>query len=321
VISDRFARYSAGRDRSVSGGRSSAAESDPTGKLTSVASDNIFPISRAHKAGPPLTVNDVRRAFGGVQAVAGVDLTVEPGKVHALVGPNGSGKTTLLNLICGYYRIDGGKICIGEHRLDTQTADRVAQLGIARTFQTPRLLAEATALENVVLGADRCADAPIWEAVLHTRRARSADRKITARAINALRWVGVGEQSGGTAGVMSHGTQRLVEIARAVMLEPIFLLLDEPAAGLSIAEVESLKKVVRAVAEEGLGVLLVEHNLPVVLGLADVVTVLHQGKVIATGSPAQVSANPNVIEVYLGRNRLDGELPTVAPKDAVREHG
>jgi branched-chain amino acid transport system permease protein len=310
AANDWLARYTA---RNGSG----APESDPAGDLTSVTSGGAFPVLSRRGAVPPLRVDDVRRAFGGVQAVAGVDLTVEPGKVHALVGPNGSGKTTLLNLICGYYRVGGGQIYIGDQRLDTQTADRIAQLGIARTFQTPRLLTDASALENVVLGGDRCADASIWGAVLHTRRARGADRKGIARAVKALRWVGVGDQPEGMAGVMSHGTQRLVEIARAVMLEPAFLLLDEPAAGLSIAEVESLKNVVRAVADAGLGVLLVEHNLPVVLDLADAVTVLHQGKVIATGSPAQVSANPDVIEVYLGRNRLDGQVPTVAPKDAV----
>jgi len=265
---------------------------------------------------PPLVVHDAHRAFGGVKAVAGLDLTIEPGKVHALVGPNGSGKTTALNLICGYFGVDSGEICIGEDRLDNLSPDRIARMGIARTFQTPRLLASASPLENVVLGADRHAKGTLWGAVLHSRRSWVADRESTARALSLLRWIGVDNRALASAEVMSHGTQRLVEIARAISLEPKYLLLDEPAAGLSIAEVEVLSRVVRAVANAGLGVLLIEHNLPVVFGLADQVTVLHQGRVIAAGSPAEVSVHPDVIDVYLGHNRLDGELPVPAPTDS-----
>lgn len=282
--------------------------------VAGASSESIFPSQRTDA---PLVISGAHRAFGGVRAVAGVDLTIEPGQVHALVGPNGSGKTTLLNLICGYFHVDGGTISIGQERLESLTADRIARLGIARTFQTPRLLAGASPLDNVTLGADRRADGSMLGAVLHSRRARRADRSGVAKAIAALKWVGIGDQALDSTGVMSHGTQRLVEIARALTLEPRFLLLDEPAAGLSIAEVEILKRVVRAVADAGLGLLLVEHNLPVVFGLADEVTVLHQGCVIAAGSPAEVSAHPDVIDVYLGKDRLESESPIPVRADPV----
>jgi ABC-type branched-subunit amino acid transport system ATPase component/branched-subunit amino acid ABC-type transport system permease component len=273
--------------------------------------DGLFAGAAASRAtGEKLTVKGVYRSFGGVRAIDGVDLTVEQGRIHALVGPNGSGKTTLLNLICGFYRLDDGEIWLGEKRLDRLRAAQVARLGIARTFQTPKLLIGDTAVGNVLVGADRCADGSLVGAVLHTRRARASDRVGQEQSVNALTAVGLAEDSIGMAAVMPHGTQRLLEIARAMALQPTFLLLDEPAAGLSVAEVESLKDAVRQVARHGLGVLLVEHNLPVVFGLADEVTVLHQGQVIAAGTPAEVSADPEVVRVYLGRQAAEHDVPT-----------
>jgi ABC-type branched-subunit amino acid transport system ATPase component len=260
-----------------------------------------------------LSVEGVHRSFGGLRAVAGVDLCVVPGQVHALVGPNGSGKTTLLNLITGYYRVDSGQVRMGSQRLDARSADEIARLGIARTFQTPRLLIGQTALENVVLGADLNSGGSLWGSVLHTRRSRRDNRQAEQLAAEALRWVGLDDRSLGMTGALPHGTQRLVEIARAVTLRPKFLLLDEPAAGLSLGEVEMLSKAVRAAAEAGVGVLLVEHNLPVVFGLADVVTVLHQGEVIACGTPTEVARHPRVEAVFLGRQRPPGERPKTLP--------
>jgi ABC-type branched-subunit amino acid transport system ATPase component len=265
----------------------------------------------------PLRVEGVSRSFGGLRAVVDVTLSVEPGQVHALVGPNGSGKTTVLNLITGYYRVGGGDVRIGPERLDRRTADQIARLGVARTFQTPRLLIGESALANVVLGADRNAPGSLVGTVLHTRRARHANRVAVEQASDALQWVGLDQRTIGGTGVLSHGTQRLVEIARAMTLQPRFLLLDEPAAGLSIGEVEVLQRVVRSAADAGLGVLLVEHNLPVVFGLADTVTVLHQGEVIATGSPEAVSSHPKVVEVYLGRQRRPGDVPGPMPTDGL----
>jgi branched-chain amino acid transport system permease protein len=255
----------------------------------------------------PLRVTNVSRGFGGVRALEGVNLTVTPGFVHALVGPNGSGKTTLLNLISGFYRLQGGEICLGPHRLHTRRADEIAQLGIARTFQTPKLLDAESALTNVVVACDRHAAAPVVSSVLHTPGGLRAERTGAREAYVMLKEVGLNEESFRSAGLLPHGTQRLLEIARAMALRPKFLLLDEPAAGLSAAEVQALSRAVRSAADQGVGVLLVEHNLPVVFGLADQVTVLHQGRVLAEGTPSDVSANPEVVRIYIGRERLTAD--------------
>jgi ABC-type branched-subunit amino acid transport system ATPase component/ABC-type branched-subunit amino acid transport system permease subunit len=262
---------------------------------------------------PPLVLKGVRRSFGGVRAVAGVDLVVEPGKVHALVGPNGSGKTTVLNLISGFYRIGGGEIWFGENRLDVLHAAQIAQLGIARTFQTPKLMGIETAAGNVVVGVDRTAEGSLTGAVMHTRRARRVERQTKAEAFELLDDIGLGASARQPAGLMPHGTQRLLEIGRAVAVKPRYVLLDEPAAGLAGTEVEDLKFAVREIAAAGVGVLFVEHNLRVVFGVADTVTVLHQGLVIASGTPAEVSNNPEVIQVYIGRQRTGAEGPEPAP--------
>lgn len=264
------------------------------------------PVAPVETDTPPLVVTGARRRFGGVMAVDGVDLTVERGRIHALVGPNGSGKTTLLNLITGYYSLDGGSIAVGDKRLDTLKGTvPVARLGIARTFQTPKLNQFETALGNVFAGADRTSLGPLLGTLFHTPRARRDDRKAMAASFVALGDVGLVTNAFDMAGLIPHGTQRLLEIARAMALRPMFVLLDEPAAGLSPAEAEVFKDAVRMMARAGLGVLIVEHNLPIVFDIADEVTVLDEGQVISTGTPAEVSRDPVVVRVYIGRQRLD----------------
>lgn len=258
-------------------------------------------ISPEKPAVEPLVVTGVSRRFGGVQALDDVDLTVHPGRVHALVGPNGSGKTTLINLISGFYRVDSGTITLGEHRLDELRAAQIAALGVARTFQTPKMLVANRVIDNVVVAADRSARGSLVGTVLHTRTARSETAECRSRAAAALDRSGLAPKSETLAELIPHGMQRLLEIARAMALNPSFVLLDEPAAGLSPAEVGLLGGSVRDMAAGGLGVLIVEHNLPVVFGLADEVTVLHQGRVIARGTPAEVARDPEVGRVYLGR--------------------
>jgi ABC-type branched-subunit amino acid transport system ATPase component/ABC-type branched-subunit amino acid transport system permease subunit len=271
--------------------------------------------------GEPIVVSDVSRTFGGVRALDEVDLTVERGQVHALVGPNGSGKTTLLNLINGFYSTQRGSIALGDQRLDQMRTPDIAALGIARTFQTPKLLVGNTALDNVLVAADRSAAGTMASAVLHTPKAIAADRDSRARSGAALAESGLGMYAGTMGELIPHGTQRLLEIARAVALRPSFVLLDEPAAGLSQAETDRLSEAVRDMAAAGLGVLIVEHNLPVVFGLADVVTVLHQGRVIATGTPAEVAANPEVVRVYIGHRRRRQDFKPARPAVPSRELG
>ncbi|MGE0880513.1 MAG: ATP-binding cassette domain-containing protein [Acidimicrobiia bacterium] len=257
------------------------------------------------RGGETLVVNGVSRSFGGVRAVNDVSLRVEPGTVHALVGPNGSGKTTLLNLVCGFYKVDGGEVMLGEHRLDGNNVSTITNFGVGRTFQTPKLSIYDTAYGNVLAGADRTSQGTVLGAVLRTPKARKAERDAMFRSIHALDAVGLRDDAFTMASELSHGTQRLIEISRAIAMEPKIVLLDEPAAGLSVAEAEVLKQAVRDLAASGLGVLLVEHNLPVVFDVADYVTVLNEGEVLAAGSPKDVANNPDVIRVYLGRSKIE----------------
>lgn len=270
-----------------------------------VTADGGVPLSERMRVEdtPPLRLKDVRRGFGGVRAVAGVDLVIEPGQVHALVGPNGSGKTTLLNLVCGFYRLDGGEIWLGDQRLDGLNATAVARQGLARTFQTPKLMTTEVAVDNIVPGVDYRAKGSIVSSILHTPAALRSERAGRAEALEILAAIGLEGSALQPAGLMPHGTQRLLEIGRAAAVNPRYLLLDEPAAGLTGTDVKALESAVRAVAAAGVGVLLVEHNLPIVFGLADKVTVLHQGEVIASGTPAEVSADPDVIQIYIGKQR------------------
>jgi ABC-type branched-subunit amino acid transport system ATPase component len=270
--------------------------------------------------GERLVVREISRRFGGVHALNEVSLVVEPGTVHALVGPNGSGKTTLLNVICGYYRPHGGEVWLGDRRLDGHHVSQITGMGVGRTFQTPKLSQYDTVLANVLVGADRTSAGWRGSSVLRLPRARTADRDAVRRALVALGKVGLEDEASHMATELSHGTQRLVEIARAVALEPSLLLLDEPAAGLSVAEADVLTRAVRSLAQSGLSVLLVEHNLPVVFDVADDVTVLDEGIVLAAGKPAEVSTNPEVIRVYLGTRRPTRQAAEVLMAEAVDEH-
>ncbi len=266
-----------------------------------------------------LVVSGARRRFGGVQALDGVDLRVERGRIHALVGPNGSGKTTLLNLITGYYSLDGGSVHLGDVRLDqVGGAAATARNGVVRTFQTPKLMNDDNCLSNVMVAADFVAAGSLATSVLHTPNARRGEHASGRRAAAALHTVGLTDRCADAAGLVPHGLQRLLEIARAVAMEPAFVLLDEPAAGLSGAEAETLKGVVRGMAAAGYGVLIVEHNLPIVFDIADTVTVLDRGVVIASGTPEEVIADPEVVRVYIGRQRFGERSEATVTEGVVR---
>jgi len=249
---------------------------------------------------PGLSVRGACRSFGGVQAVAEVDLTVTPGSVHGLIGSNGSGKTTLLNLVSGYYSLDAGEIWHAGRRIDGLPAHAVARTGIARTFQTPKLVEGLSLLDNVVCAASsvhRCAD---LSSVLRLPRGVRADRAARTRALECLDAVGLADRAGEAAEKQSHGVRRTVEIARALASSPATLMLDEPAAGLSEAELERLREVIASVTAAGVGVLLIEHNLSFVFQCATDVTVLHQGRSLASGSAEHVRADELVRGSFLG---------------------
>ncbi|MDA8046676.1 MAG: branched-chain amino acid ABC transporter ATP-binding protein/permease [Actinomycetota bacterium] len=247
-----------------------------------------------------LEVVGVSRAFGGVQAVDQVDLEVRPGTIHGLIGSNGSGKTTLLNLICGYYRVDSGQIRMGDARLDGRPPHVVSRLGVARTFQTPKLVLGATVLENVMPAAERELSVSGPESVFRLPRGVRAARESGQRAMAALDRLGLGPFAHQQAGELPHGTRRLVEVARAIAMEPRFFLVDEPAAGLSPTESDQLVAALVAIAAGGVGVLLIEHNVPLVLAIADRVTVMHQGKRLFEGTPEELKADQQVAGAFLG---------------------
>jgi branched-chain amino acid transport system permease protein len=248
----------------------------------------------------PLVVEGAKRTFGGVTAVDDMDLTLTRGQIHGLIGSNGSGKTTLLNLISRFYSLDAGQIRIGSTRLDNQPAHAVARSGIARTFQSPKLMLRETALENVIPAVElrvRCTGA---ESILRLPRGVRTNRQAHDEALEILEALGLHHVIEQKAAALPHGTRRLVEMARAIALRPSFVLLDEPAAGLSPVELEMVAEVCQNLARSGVGVLLIEHNVPMVLSIADTVTCLHQGKRLFQGTPAELRADTNVASVFLG---------------------
>ncbi|HEV3123676.1 MAG TPA: branched-chain amino acid ABC transporter ATP-binding protein/permease [Candidatus Dormibacteraeota bacterium] len=265
-----------------------------------VMSSGPPPLRRCAEPAGVFELSGISKRFGGVLAVDGVDLTLRPGSLHALIGPNGSGKTTLLNVASGFYRNDSGTMTVGNVRTRGGDAVGVARLGVARTFQTPKLIAGVSILDNVLVAADTTVACTGFESVFRLPRGIRCHHVARERALDCLRHVGLEAAAGLHAGEAPHGTRRLVEIARAMATDPLFLLLDEPAAGLSPAEVEGLKRMLRSLSAAGVGVLLVEHNMPLVLDLADEVTVLHRGSRIAHGGPAEVRRHPDVMRVYLG---------------------
>ena len=248
----------------------------------------------------PLVVEGARRSFGGVTAVDDMDLTLTRGQIHGLIGSNGSGKTTLLNLISRFYSLDAGQIRIGSTRLDNQPAHAVARSGIARTFQSPKLMLRETALENVIPAVELRVRCTGPESILRLPRGVRTNRQAHDEALEILEALGLHHVIDQKAAALPHGTRRLVEMARAIALRPSFVLLDEPAAGLSPVELEMVAEVCQNLARSGVGVLLIEHNVPMVLSIADTVTCLHQGKRLFQGTPAELRADTSVASVFLG---------------------
>jgi branched-chain amino acid transport system permease protein len=247
-----------------------------------------------------LTLRNIVLTFGAVRAVDGVDLDVQPGQVHGLIGPNGSGKTTILNVISGYYQPSPGELRIGTQALPTGTPEARAGRGIARTFQTPRIIGEASVLENVQIGATTSGRASFAESLLSLPRHRRDEEVLAADAMEALRIVGLESLAEVRADRLQHSELRFMEIARALVLRPRFLLLDEPAAGLAVDEIQRLGDLVKEISRRGIGVLLVEHHADLIFAVCDHVTVLNLGQVLANGTPAEIRVHKEVVSAYLG---------------------
>ena len=247
-----------------------------------------------------LALEQVQLHFGGVRAIDGLDLTIVPGQVHGLIGPNGSGKTTTLNVISGYYIPQSGRAILKDAVLTQLAHYRRAHLRIARTFQTPRIVGEASVLDNVMIGGTIDGTGTFFESLLSLPRHWKDERMLRDTAMLALAAVGLEQLAQVRADRLQHSELRFVEIARALMLRPAFLLLDEPAAGLSAEEIRRLGALVVEIAKTGTGVLLVEHHADLIFDICHHVTVLNLGKMLAAGTPAEIRSHREVVNAYLG---------------------
>ena len=247
-----------------------------------------------------LTLEQVALSFGGVKAIDGLDLEIRAGQVHGLIGPNGSGKTTTLNVISGYYVQERGTVRLNGAALPILARHRRAHMRIARTFQTPRIVGSASVIENVMIGGTIDGEGTFVESLLALPRYRRDEAMLRATAMLALTAVGLERLAPVRADRLQHSELRFTEIARALMLRPAFLLLDEPAAGLSAEEIERLGALLVAIARAGTGVLVVEHHPDLIFDICHHVTVLNLGRMLAAGSPAEIRSHREVVNAYLG---------------------
>jgi branched-chain amino acid transport system ATP-binding protein len=249
-----------------------------------------------------LRIENVVKTFEGVLALGDVTFDVKKGQIKALIGPNGAGKTTLLNAISGLLPPDTGAVYFNGQQVAGFSSDRIANLGISRTFQLVRLFTinNATVLDNVLLGAHKRLNPRLLDAIFSRRRVMREEREAREKASELLAFVGMEGKEGDMPATLSFGNQRLLELARSLMAEPDLLLLDEPASGLNDTEVERFIQLLLAIRDRGITILLVEHNMRVVMNIADDIIVLDFGKKLAEGTPDDICANQQVIEAYLG---------------------
>lgn len=247
-----------------------------------------------------LRVENLTKSFGGVHAISDLSFTIKKGTIHAVIGPNGAGKTTLFNLITGVYTPTVGEIFLNDKKINNVAPEKLARLGMSRTFQNLQVCMNMTAVENVMIGRHLHLNDSFLAGMLRLPRVKAADEACREKAEELMEFVGVGDCIGAHADSMSYGKLKRMEIARALASEPDILLLDEPAAGLNPNETKEVDVLIQRIAESGVTVVLVEHDMKLVMNISDHLLVIDYGKKLAEGTAKEIRQNPDVIAAYLG---------------------
>ena len=251
---------------------------------------------------PILEITSLTKRFGGVTAVSNIDISVQQGQIASLIGPNGAGKTTLFNCVTGLEPPSEGSVKFQNRDIVGLRPDQIAEIGMARTFQNIRLFSDLTVLDNVKIGRHCRSKSRLWSSITRNQKQRQEESYITSYAFQQLNFVGLEEFRDQLAGNLSYGDQRRVEIARALAMGPTLLLLDEPAAGMNPQETQQLIELIHAIREQGITILLIEHDMKMVMQISDWVTVIAQGEKISAGEPEAVQNDARVITAYLGES-------------------